>query len=1518
MSHFTTLLRRIAAITVAGAIGLTATAQSTAGHADAQATRHMPTGVHLSPDATVKTHMDIVSRHPGNNGLRNLDIRHGLSHLMAKAPQNAAANADLPTLIGCVSSADSWPYTDPPIGIYELPKTAGGEFKLIAKGPDATGGGVAIDNSYFCVSYFYFGGYMISNTYEYDMETWKQLSKGDGEAGLVATDVALDPVTGNVYGFFYNDNATGYEFGIVNYKSYGRTAICSLDRTMVAIAIDSDGTIYGIDRKMERDQEGIQRVVSSSLYTVDRDTGALTLIGVTGQRPLYVSSAVIDPRTHRMFWAMHDGDHGYLCEVDKATGVATVLQQFADNESVCGLYIPAAEAEDDAPDAVENLEAVFAGGSLNGRVSFKAPASTFAGQPLGGELTYTVLANGHEAASGTTAPGATVNATVMLKTPGDYTFTAYVSNEAGDGPKVKTRAFAGFGKPSTPVITATFADNNFHVSWEPVTTTVDGGYINPDEVVYDIMLMPEQELLAHDLEETHFDLHYIEPTKFETHYFLVGARHTGNTDIQSVTGVSNLIMLGALDTPYEQTFDFIEDTHGYTVLDGNNDGKIWCWYNESVYLPYSKETDCDDWFITPPIRLEEGRTYSFSIDARAGYAAYPERFEVKFGKSNTAEAMTGSIIEPTVITNIVANTFSGMICPQESGTYYIGVHGISDMDMYSLHMDNLKVGSGLAEDAPAAVSDFSVIADPTGKHTVEISFTAPDKTFAGAPLQSLTEIRVTRNGRRMKVIENPACGEKYTLTDERPQAGYYTYEVTAVNEHGPSATVNSKVYVGINIPGSPTDATLVETSPGVVTISWKAPEYDADGLPLNPDNVTYTIVQATNHDQFILAEGIKETSWTGTVIEEGYQDFIYFGIAAETEAGISYNYASTPMMAIGTPEPYPFLESFADGDFKMDFGISGNGGSWSTYGDNSGFVSIEEDNGYMGMKGEYMDARSGIYSGKISLADAVNPVLSFYTYNIPPESSSDGHDTNRIEVMVTDNEKSVTVKDFVIGEEFGDNYGWNKVSIPITQFAGKDHIEIRLIVTTGNCVYTFFDRLRIGEAIGDNLIAGTLHTPDRVKSGNDITATMNVLNDGDNAAADYKVRLLCNGNELMAADGPELLPGQKKALTFTCPTGPTTDEKLVFTAIVTYSADAVADDNTSNNTEVTVIYPNLPAPGTLTGRQTDAGVKLEWAAPDMSLAQPAATEDDFESYAPYANTGVGQWTFVDLDKGGIGGIQEFQIPGIDRGSEQSYWIMNSDISTSKTFAAHSGKQYLCQMYSAIQMSPVPCDDWVITPELYGKKQEITFFARSYTGSLPETFEVYYSTGSVNPDDFEFLDIVEYVPGAWTEYNFTVPDGARRFAVRCISNDRFMLFIDDFSYIPVGSELDLEHQGYNLYRDDIKIKTLAASELSHIDIPDTEAAYRYHLTAVYNRGESRPTEAAEVDFSLGINDAAAAQPLVRGLDGMIEVSCADGLHVSIYAVDGKTVYTSEGNVTIALAAGVYTVRVADTSYKVLVK
>lgn len=84
----------------------------------------------------------------------------------------------------------------------------------------------------------------------------------------------------------------------------------------------------------------------------------------------------------------------------------------------------------------------------------------------------------------------------------------------------------------------------------------------------------------------------------------------------------------------------------------------------------------DAWLITPAIRLEAGTTYSFKTTAHRN--STDETLEVKYGMQPTAEAMTGTCVEPMTINKTwSAQTVAGTFTPTESGDYYLGFHSTS-------------------------------------------------------------------------------------------------------------------------------------------------------------------------------------------------------------------------------------------------------------------------------------------------------------------------------------------------------------------------------------------------------------------------------------------------------------------------------------------------------------------------------------------------------------------------------------------------------------------------------------------------------------------------------------------------------------------------------------------------------------------------------------------------------------------------------------------------------------------------
>ena len=103
------------------------------------------------------------------------------------------------------------------------------------------------------------------------------------------------------------------------------------------------------------------------------------------------------------------------------------------------------------------------------------------------------------------------------------------------------------------------------------------------------------------------------------------------------------------------------------------------------------------------------------------------------------------------------------------------------------------------------------------------------------------------------------------------------------------------------------------------------------------------------------------------------------------------------------------------------------------------------------MDGQYLDSSSALFTGKVSLANAVNPGVSLYTYNIIGESG-EADDINEIDIYVKEASAETwpeaPLSNIVINT-LSDEDGWCMASVPLTAYAGKV-IQVRIQATTKN------------------------------------------------------------------------------------------------------------------------------------------------------------------------------------------------------------------------------------------------------------------------------------------------------------------------------------------------------------------------------------------------------------------------------------------------------------------------------------
>ena len=195
--------------------------------------------------------------------------------------------------------------------------------------------------------------------------------------------------------------------------------------------------------------------------------------------------------------------------------------------------------------------------------------------------------------------------------------------------------------------------------------------------------------------------------------------------------------------------------------------------------------------------------------------------------------------------------------------------------------------------------------------------------------------------------------------------------------------------------------------------------------------------------------------------------------------------------------------------------------------------------------------------------------------------------------------------------------------------------------------------------------------------------------------------------------------------------------------------------------------------------------------------------------------------------------------------------------------AQDGSRYLMAMNAATEGgSGLMSDDWLISPRLSGEEQEVSFWASEYSASFdPEKFELYYGAGP-NILNMNYLGQGTITEEKWTEQKFTVPAGARYFAIRHVSENAWGMMVDNFSFrIGAGSI-----KAYNIYRDGTLLATVDAQDaLTYTD--QTGDTHTYHVTVVYSDGdESDAVEVSVTPTTISMPVVAAGAKTVYDLQG----------------------------------------------------
>lgn len=272
-----------------------------------------------------------------------------------------------------------------------------------------------------------------------------------------------------------------------------------------------------------------------------------------------------------------------------------------------------------------------------------------------------------------------------------------------------------------------------------------------------------------------------------------------------------------------------------------------------------------------------------------------------------------------------------------------------------------------------------------------------------------------------------------------------------------------------------------------------------------------------------------------------------------------------------------------------------------------------------------------------------------------------------------------------------------------------------------------------------------------------------------------------------------------------------------------YEIAELSDVTVGEGSNITVPLNLLKVqPSNLTAEVEGNSAQLDWTLHRKFT-------DKIEKYADFERQNIGNYILKDLDGLDTFIYNNFSWP--NAGDPMSFMVFNPHATTpSVDLPALSGRRFL----AALAGPDGANNDWLIIPAGSG---EFAFNASSLTNTMLEKIKVLYSTTGTEVSDFTAFGGEITVPAQWTPYTFEAPEGTQYMAINFVSNDSYILKIDDLVY-----EKKYNHALYyrvyldgNLVKDNLTEQSFTLANLI------TEPTHVAEVEAVYSTGASVKTE-----------------------------------------------------------------------------
>lgn len=733
----------------------------------------------------------------------------------------------------------------------------------------------------------------------------------------VYVTAAYSPSDDTLYGYTCNEAGTGFVF----FKAPGgepteTQAILAIDPTdpelystrCASLCFSTaDDCLYGINRankfvKIARD--GSQETV------FDLPANMATLYKLAGM--------VYQPQTNKILWEGLLADYTYgLYEIDPVAKTVTRLSYFDNREQFSFLFqLP--DADDPAPircPEIDEKRYDHTGGSA--LISYFMPDSYFNGKAVSGDMKWYALVDGEDYEDGTAAPGDIVDVNFTKLTTGPHTFEFYVEQNGKKSARNTLTSYVGF---DTPLATASVTLEENYIEWEPVTRTVNSGYLDPASMIYRVYINGEE---VGTTKDTRLDYTLPVNEPYASYYASVVVDNGG---MLSTATNSESVRVGRpwdLDVEIGPTkaqsavcsaFDLDGDTYVWSFSadgEGSDTGFF--------AVPPLNYSGCNDWLFMPPMNFDDpDAVYEISFEVTNNSKYYVQRLG-SFLHADLDPRENVAVIQETrdISPQTPYTLYSQNVAIKTPGTYYLSFFTDNAMYTNGLRLRNITVKKHVIEvPLPTAVTSLEAKGAEKGALKAVVSFDMPVKYISEAEIPADADIRAVITSGENSVEITGKAGSHHQVEIETLQ-GYNSVTVTTFSGTHKGQEISQEVFTGVDVPGPVTsmDGYVTEDNLSMVC-HWTAPTSEGEnGFYIDPDDVSYYLMEYGDEGWQIvkdLGKGVYD--YTVSVAPGSKLATARFGIAPATVQGRCSTVAWLTDV-LGTPYTLPITETFENASY---------------------------------------------------------------------------------------------------------------------------------------------------------------------------------------------------------------------------------------------------------------------------------------------------------------------------------------------------------------------------------------------------------------------------------------------------------------------------------------------------------------------------------------------------------------------------------------------------------------------------